>query len=96
MGVRPWSADLATGEDAELQAQRHRRKIRMPRHPLKPSERKNAEYIRSVLRELMLLTRNSNQRLLSYFLEMPYIEVSDILRDDRAFQNEIGSAREHP
>lgn len=64
----------------------------MPRSPLKPSERKNAEYVRSTLRELLPMAQGSNQKLLNYFLEMAYIEASDMLRDDHAFQMEIGAA----
>ena len=63
----------------------------MPRSPLRPSERQNAEYVRSALRDLLPMASGPNQKLLNYFLEMAYIEVSDILRDDHAFQKEIGA-----
>jgi hypothetical protein len=63
----------------------------MPRSSLRPSERQNAEYVRSILRELLPMASGSNQKLLNYFLEMAYLEVSDMLRDDHAFQKEIGA-----
>ena len=63
----------------------------MPRSSLRPSERKNIEYIRSTLRELLPIARGSNQRLLNYFLEMAYLEACDSVRDDHAFQKEVGA-----
>ncbi|UVK47514.1 hypothetical protein BPNPMPFG_003297 [Mesorhizobium sp. AR07] len=67
-----------------------KRERRWSRSLLKPSERANAEYVRSALRELLPMAYGSNQKLLNYFMEMAYIEVSDMLRDDHAFQKEIG------
>jgi hypothetical protein len=65
----------------------------MSRSPLKSSERANAEYVRSALRELLPMAHGSNQKLLNYLIEMAYVEVSDMLRDDHAFQKEIVSAQ---
>jgi hypothetical protein len=63
----------------------------MPRSPLRPSERQNAEYVQSMLRELMPMVSGPNHKLLNYFLEMAYFEASDMLRDDYAFQKEIAA-----
>lgn len=56
----------------------------------KSSEAETLEYIRSMLRELRSLARGERAEMLSYLIEMAYVEVSDLLRDENGSQ---GSSR---
>jgi len=45
-------------------------------------EAETFEYIRAMLRELRGLAQGERAEMLSYLIEMAYVEVSDLLRDD--------------
>lgn len=42
------------------------------------------EYIQAMLRELRSLAKGDRAEMLSYLIEMAYVEVSDLIRDERS------------
>lgn len=52
-----------------------------------------AEYIRSMTRQLAQMAGGNRMPLVSYFLEMAYVEVHDIIRGARAADGEIAKTK---
>lgn len=49
-----------------------------------PNRREKLEYSQSMLRELRDFAASERAALLAYLVEMAYVEVSDLLREDHA------------
>jgi hypothetical protein len=56
----------------------------MPKYQLRELERSTLEYLQSVTRELTQMARAGRFPAIAYFLEMGYIEISDVLRGEVA------------
>jgi hypothetical protein len=50
----------------------------------KSNEAETLEYIRAMLRELRSLAKGERAEMLSYLIEMAYVEASDLLRNENA------------
>lgn len=50
------------------------------------------EYVQYMLAQLRLMAEAERCDMLAYFIEMSYIEVGDIIRNERIGRNKVGNA----
>lgn len=56
----------------------------MPKHQLRQTEKDTLEYLQSSTREMAQMAQAGRFPFIGYFLEMAYVEISDVLRGKAA------------